>query len=174
MCHAEAAEVSAFVKGPTSNSWKTEEGTFVSSPVGTKILICIHNTYCQPRSYLYNLSYKQQIDKEDRNVSYVNWFLHVVDVYRLLSLFFFFSIAREKYYKHAKKAEENQKSYLSLIIDNMDQSKTSLPRFHTYHKVSTIFFKKKKSKATQYKIGLSWKSIISVCNLIVKIRTMFS
>lgn len=72
MCHAEAAEVSAFVKGPTSNSWKTEEGTFVSSPVGTKILICIHNTYCQPRSYLYNLSYKQQIDKEDRNVSYVN------------------------------------------------------------------------------------------------------
>ncbi|XP_078329632.1 uncharacterized protein LOC144624136 [Crassostrea virginica] len=49
--------------------------------------------------------------------------------------FFFFSIARQKYCKHAKKAEENQKSFLSLIIDIMDQSKTSLPQFHTYHKI---------------------------------------
>ncbi|XP_055998549.1 uncharacterized protein LOC125678464 [Ostrea edulis] len=43
-------------------------------------------------------------------------------------------IAREKYYKHAKKAVENKKKYISIIIDNMDQSKTNLPRFPTYHK----------------------------------------
>ncbi|XP_052075824.1 uncharacterized protein LOC127713918 [Mytilus californianus] len=38
-------------------------------------------------------------------------------------------IAREKYYKHRTKAQENPQQYLSLIIDNMDQSKTNLPRF---------------------------------------------
>ncbi|XP_076090729.1 uncharacterized protein LOC143062813 isoform X2 [Mytilus galloprovincialis] len=38
-------------------------------------------------------------------------------------------IAREKYYKHRTKSQENPQQYLSLIIDNMDQSKTNLPRF---------------------------------------------
>ncbi|XP_062597809.1 uncharacterized protein LOC134259225 isoform X2 [Saccostrea cucullata] len=43
-------------------------------------------------------------------------------------------IAREKYYKHCKKALDQPDKYLSMIIDNMDQAKTTLPRFPTYHK----------------------------------------
>ncbi|XP_062581427.1 uncharacterized protein LOC134243211 [Saccostrea cucullata] len=43
-------------------------------------------------------------------------------------------IAREKYYKHSKKAADRPDKYLSIIIDNMDQAKTNLPRFPTYHK----------------------------------------
>ncbi|XP_062582881.1 uncharacterized protein LOC134244642 [Saccostrea cucullata] len=43
-------------------------------------------------------------------------------------------IAREKYYKHIKKARENPQKYCSIIIDNMDQAKTNLPRLPSYHK----------------------------------------
>ncbi|CAC5392326.1 unnamed protein product [Mytilus coruscus] len=38
-------------------------------------------------------------------------------------------LSREKYYKHIKKSKEYPSMYTSVIIDNMDQSKTNLPRF---------------------------------------------
>lgn len=43
-------------------------------------------------------------------------------------------IAREKYYKHIKKAKDNPQKYCSIIVDNMDQAKTNLPRLPSYHK----------------------------------------
>ncbi|XP_078610377.1 uncharacterized protein LOC144881295 [Branchiostoma floridae x Branchiostoma japonicum] len=39
--------------------------------------------------------------------------------------------ARQKYYKHIKKAKQYPDNYLSLIIDSMDQNKTALPHFST-------------------------------------------
>ncbi|XP_060595320.1 uncharacterized protein LOC132749532 [Ruditapes philippinarum] len=44
-------------------------------------------------------------------------------------------ICRAKYYKHIKKARENPQTYVSVIIDNMDQAKTRLPNFAVYSKV---------------------------------------
>ncbi|KAI8489926.1 hypothetical protein Bbelb_322870 [Branchiostoma belcheri] len=44
------------------------------------------------------------------------------------------STARQKYYKHIKKAKQNPDNYLSLIIDSMDQNKTFLPHFSTLRK----------------------------------------
>ncbi|VDI25338.1 Hypothetical predicted protein [Mytilus galloprovincialis] len=43
-------------------------------------------------------------------------------------------ICREKYYKHIKKSKEHPSMYTSVIIDNMDQSKTNLPRFPLHFK----------------------------------------
>ncbi|XP_078678519.1 uncharacterized protein LOC144928329 isoform X2 [Branchiostoma floridae x Branchiostoma belcheri] len=45
--------------------------------------------------------------------------------------------ARQKYYKHIKKAKQYPDNYLSIIIDSMDQNKTSLPHFSTPTKNQT-------------------------------------
>ncbi|XP_062596921.1 uncharacterized protein LOC134258393 isoform X2 [Saccostrea cucullata] len=49
----------------------------------------------------------------------------------------FQELSREKYYKHRSKSRENPAKYTSLIIDNMDQSKTNLPRFPENFKSET-------------------------------------
>lgn len=41
---------------------------------------------------------------------------------------------RRKYYKHCSKARNNPDKYLSIIMDAMDQAKTSLPHFSTQSK----------------------------------------
>ncbi|KAI8496713.1 ATP binding [Branchiostoma belcheri] len=43
--------------------------------------------------------------------------------------------ARQKYYKHIKKARNQPENYLSIIIDSMDQNKTSVPHFATQTKL---------------------------------------
>ncbi|CAC5393350.1 unnamed protein product [Mytilus coruscus] len=50
-------------------------------------------------------------------------------------------ICREKYYKHIKKSKEHPSMYTSVIIDNMDQSKTNLPRFPLHFKNETTLEK---------------------------------
>lgn len=42
---------------------------------------------------------------------------------------------REKYEKHRRKGQKNPSTYLSIIIDGMDQSKTDLPHIITNPKV---------------------------------------
>ena len=49
--------------------------------------------------------------------------------------FSLFRTCRQKYYKHIKKAKQNPEKYCSIIIDNMDQAKTNLPRFRIPTKV---------------------------------------
>lgn len=41
----------------------------------------------------------------------------------------YFSMERQKYYKHQTKAKIHSSKYLSIIIDGMDQSKTQIPHF---------------------------------------------
>ena len=43
-------------------------------------------------------------------------------------------IQREKYYKHRRKATDNQKKYLSIIIDGTDQQKCNLLVMARYSK----------------------------------------
>jgi len=53
---------------------------------------------------------------------------------------FFFRKCREKYYKHQRKEADQPHKYINLIVDNMDQAKTRLPRFSVQTKVSYITF----------------------------------
>ncbi|XP_076106142.1 uncharacterized protein LOC143074678 [Mytilus galloprovincialis] len=48
-------------------------------------------------------------------------------------------LARQKYYKHRAKARSSPQHYLSLIIDNMDQAKTTLPRFSLNSKTDSAY-----------------------------------
>lgn len=41
----------------------------------------------------------------------------------------FFSMEKQKYYKHQSKVKTHPSKYLSIIIDGMDQSKTQIPHF---------------------------------------------
>ncbi|CAH1271076.1 LAMB1 [Branchiostoma lanceolatum] len=43
--------------------------------------------------------------------------------------------ARQKYYKHIKKARNQPENYLSIIIDSMDQNKSAIPQFDTETKL---------------------------------------
>ena len=47
----------------------------------------------------------------------------------MFCMYVYYSKERRKYYKHILKARKHPNSYLSLIIDGMDQSKTYLPHF---------------------------------------------
>ncbi|XP_061171052.1 uncharacterized protein LOC133180592 [Saccostrea echinata] len=51
------------------------------------------------------------------------------------------NIERQKYYKHQQKAKMFPNKYLSLIIDGMDQSKTSLPHFVHASKFTSTMWK---------------------------------
>ena len=42
----------------------------------------------------------------------------------------------EKYYHHCAKAKHDPKSYLTIIVDGMDQQKTLLPHYVSQSKVS--------------------------------------
>lgn len=48
---------------------------------------------------------------------------------------------RHKYFKHQEKAKVFPNRYLSLIIDGMDQSKTSLPHFAQASKFTSAMWK---------------------------------
>ncbi|XP_052063984.1 uncharacterized protein LOC127704130 [Mytilus californianus] len=50
-------------------------------------------------------------------------------------------LCREKYFKHIKKSKEHPSMYTSVISDNMDQSKTNLPRFTLHFKNETTLEK---------------------------------
>ena len=45
---------------------------------------------------------------------------------------------RKKYYDHCSKARKAPVKYLSIILDRMDQAKTSIPHLITGTKVSTL------------------------------------
>lgn len=50
-------------------------------------------------------------------------------IYKNKNTILFFSLERQKYYKHQAKAKSHPEKYMSLIIDGMDQSKTQIPHF---------------------------------------------
>ena len=58
-------------------------------------------------------------------------------------LFYLNSEERQKYYKHITKARRSPKSYISLIIDGMDQAKTNLPHFVELSKTAGAMWKLK-------------------------------
>ena len=53
----------------------------------------------------------------------------------------FYSQERQKYYKHIFKAKKHPDRYMSIIIDGMDQSTTTLPRPHLISKFSSAMWK---------------------------------